>query len=363
MHVPDHMYVLKVNDKGQLGAIDDIGKESSFFPNASDTDYQQLLKWINSSMEPTLSLDDPLPPETLIFLRRHALVEYCRRRGLLLYATNGAIPYWKDFAQGAAKLFYLSVGYSRSQSDDKLRSDAGIVPHHTNYAIPESEWLRLNIELKDEDSDIRRVSCLPVKRTFLYLDVSDFSRYQAGEQALIINSLGAIVSDGALWTGTAKGVFQKFKTMLCIGDGYIFVFDEPVKASFFAGYLAYLIELLVANNELPVEFHFRMGAHVGLVYSFWDPGRENWNYVGDGINGGNRVLAAVGKDQDDVIFVSSEIRKAVQAAKTGDFNLRLMLTCLTNRGRKSDKHGNPWRVYEMNHAQLCANEVPERFRS
>jgi hypothetical protein len=25
-----------------------------------------------------------------------------------------------------------------------------------------------------------------------------------------------------------------------------------------------------------------------------------------------------------------------------------------NRGRKADKHGNPWRVYEVNHTNLMA---------
>jgi class 3 adenylate cyclase len=313
-------------------------------------------------MDPPLNLDEPFPAGAMIFLSRHALAKYCRRRGFLLYSAGGTIPYWKDLPHAGVRLCYLSVAYSRSESADNLDSNSGIVPHNTNYAVTESEWSRLNMDVKDEDSDIRRLSSSPVSRTFVYLDISDFSKYKAGEQALIINSLGAIVRDSVLWTGTARAVFKKFKTMLCIGDGYIFVFDEPVRATFFAGYLAHLIEILVANNELPVEFHFRIGAHVGLVYSFWDPGRDKWNYVGDGINGGNRVLAAVGKDQDDVIFVSSDVRKAIQAAKSSDFDLRRLLTCLTNRGRKADKHGNPWRVYEMNHSQLCANDIPERFR-
>ena len=47
----------------------------------------------------------------------------------------------------------------------------------------------------------------------------------------------------------------------------------------------------------------------GPVYTFWDTGRGAWNYIGEGINGGNRVLGVIGKDQDDVVFVSAEVRQ------------------------------------------------------
>jgi class 3 adenylate cyclase len=354
-------YVLSTGEKGELITIEDLEKGTSFAPNPTSAEYKEMLEWIQTNMDPPLNLNVPFPDDTMIFISRHAIAEYCRRRGFLLYATPaGSIPYWKDIDHAGVRLCYLPVAYSRSQFGDNADSNSGIIPHHTNLAVTESDWSRLNLDLKDEDSTLRRLSSYPVSRTFVYLDVSDFSKYRAGEQALIINSLGAIVSNSVLWTGAAKAVYTRFKAMLCIGDGYIFVFDEPVRAVFFASYLAHLIEILIANNELPVEFHFRMGAHVGLVYSFWDRGRDNWNYVGDGINGGNRVLGAIGKDQDDVIFVSSDVRKAIQAAKSDSFDLRLLLACLTNRGRKADKHGNPWRVYEMNHAQLWANDMPEK---
>lgn len=57
---------------------------------------------------------------------------------------------------------------------------------------------------------------------------------------------------------------------MCIGDGYIFVFREAMEATYFAAYLAHLIEVMVANRQLPVNFHFRMGVHVGPVYTFWE---------------------------------------------------------------------------------------------
>src|SRR5262249_23940664 len=114
----------------------------------------------------------------------------------------------------------------------------------------------------------------------------------------------------------------------------------------------------VANEQLPVDFHFRAGVHVGEVYRFWDPGRRHWNYIGSGINGGNRVLAAVGKEQDDVVFISSQVRQAIPAMRPRDTNAPPILECLINRGRKADKHGNPWRVYELNHTALCGDQMP-----
>ena len=95
---------------------------------------------------------------------------------------------------------------------------------------------------------------------------------------------------------------------------------------------------------------------LGLVRTFWDPGRRDWNYIGDGINGGQRVLSAIGKDADDVVFVSGQVRQRVLGGALGaDAHTepgRSVITHLQNRGRRLDKHGYPWRVYQLNHSSL-----------
>ena len=100
---------------------------------------------------------------------------------------------------------------------------------------------------------------------------------------------------------------------------------------------------------------------MGPVYLFWDPGRKDWNYIGEGINGGMRVLEAVGKEKDDVVFISGEVREQLQAGfRQGGYGL-LIKSCLQNRGRRQDKHKEYRRVYELSHTQLCGKDIDNLF--
>jgi hypothetical protein len=153
----------------------------------------------------------------------------------------------------------------------------------------------------------------------------------------------------------------------------------PGEGGIFRSHLAQLIEVQVARRRFPVEFHFRMGVHVGPVFRFWDWGRGgqeqpdtvvekregygrtevgDWNYIGEGINGGQRVLAAVGKETDDVIFISGSVKQQLTARDDGTLPCRQILNSLLNRGRKADKHNRFWRVYEVNHAALIGPTMP-----
>jgi class 3 adenylate cyclase len=146
--------------------------------------------------------------------------------------------------------------------------------------------------------------------------------------------------------------------MLCIGDGYIFVFRDPTEATYFAAYLAHLIEIRAARDELPVEFHFRIGVHAGHAFTFWDPGRRDWNYIGEGINGGQRVSAVIDKKYDDVIYVSYEVRRLIRKSNSSRVPYRAeIIANLQNRGRQLDKHDKPWRVYELNYTALCGPHI------
>jgi len=71
-------------------------------------------------------------------------------------------------------------------------------------------------------------------------------------------------------------------------------------------------------------------------------------------------LAAVGKETDDVIYISGQVRDAILAMTGEQFRSEPILRNLHNRGRKADKHGNPWRVYELHHTQLVQETSPNR---
>ncbi|HTL51931.1 MAG TPA: hypothetical protein VL860_05060, partial [Planctomycetota bacterium] len=217
--------------------------------------------------------------------------------------------------------------------------------------------------LEEEESfkkDKNLFSKIALLRSFVYFDISEFSQSIPFDQLNIIHRLIYITSRPLLWQ-TSKdddlnkvqqrifGIHAKadLEAKLCIGDGYIFVFRTPVLAAYFSCFLAMLIE------KCHEDIHFRMGVHTGLVYRFWDPGRNGPNYIGDGINGGQRILSAVGKELDDVIFVSKQVREALLGFGEEDRKLKMqLLSCMDNKGRKKDKHGNSWRVYQLNHLSL-----------
>src|SRR5262249_52905269 len=147
----------------------------------------------------------------------------------------------------------------------------GIVPKESKTWITAQLRDELNEMLPNEEGDVRRLSTWPIERSFIYIDVSDFSKFPPGQQCLIINSLVRTVQALKDWQHKdVSNAMDDLEAMMCIGDGYIYVFKNPKMACVFASSLAYLIEILVARHGLPVGYHFRMSVHTGPVYSFWD---------------------------------------------------------------------------------------------
>jgi hypothetical protein len=335
-------------------------------PDLENQEYLVFLRW--NSIQPIPNRQICAFTNIHFFNNVPDVVEHFKRSGLLIYTdrdklsdrdkhvsleTRIAVSGKQSFclimqaAPTPRHPEYVLTGFSATET-------SGFAAQSSRVAVTLTAYHALNEHLKDEESDVRRVSSWTIERSFVYLDVSDFSKMPAGHQVLVINSIVHAVRTDKYWEmPVARETRQDIKAQMCIGDGYIFVLKDPLKATFFAAYLANLIEILIATNKLPIDFHFRMGAHIGNVYSFYDPGRENWNYIGDGINGGNRVLAAVGKDTDDVVFISAQLRQKILAGQR-PAHFPDLVGDAYNRGRRADKHGNPWRVYEINHSKLMA---------
>lgn len=306
--------------------------------------------------------DNPLHVDT-----PEQLVAYCKCHHLLLVA-------WRPSSDWVVKTNCLE-GRDTDKSQHLMSpyfavTPAGIV--HNDYGAGGLDdglngrvifrrklWDELNTLMQDEDSDIRRCSTAPIERSFVYLDVSDFSRLATGQQILIVNSLMQIVDQPGNWNLGSYHLQASYgrellEASICTGDGFIYVLKSKWHAALFGSRIATIIEQQRAAGRIP-SFHFRVGVHVGSVNSFWDDDRQKWNYMGEGVIGGRRVLEAVGKDVDDVVFVSDAVRDAC-------YDKDFVLSALTNRGRRSDKHGNMWRVYELNHMQLTPGTALDRRR-
>jgi hypothetical protein len=320
----------------------------------------------------------------MILVTASEVIDSCKKDGTRLFVdeeAEGCVLQGKVEAtdEKHGPLVRLWKAVARHDTNFLEPGNPGFAAVKSVLLVPQEVHKSLSDQLANDCSDIRRLSTWPITRCFVYVDVSDFSQHLPGQQALIIGSLVSMVRSWRYWNGFALRSWQELEAMLCIGDGYIFVLKDAAHATWFAAHLAQLIEVRVARQLVPVEFHFRMGVHVGEVYCFWDWGRGghegadmvverpgewqrtelgNWNYIGDGINGGQRVLAAVGKETDDVLFISGQVRKNLTAKDEGDAPHRMILDCLLNRGRKTDKHNKFWRVYEVNHGGLCGDKLP-----
>lgn len=297
------------------------------------------------------------------FCDRARLIAKCKNEGIVLETMEGqagsgvqlqtippSVPIVTCNPAGTTRFHRLNkVSPSGFGTDAEFHEtgsvDAGLI-------VIQDLLRELNRDLKDDTSEIRCLSAWPVFRTFVYIDISDFSKFPARFQNLVVQSLTMLTHNQEHWGGFASGEARRsLEASICIGDGYIFVLPDPYLGACFASHLAHIIEHKLAKREIP-EFHFRMGVHVGPVYRFWDWGRKAWNYVGDGINDGRRVLDAIGKQTDDVLFVSAAVRQYLEANCLERLAGTAMLGALLNRGRRKDKHAKPWRVYEMQHSLL-----------
>jgi hypothetical protein len=329
-----------------------------------------FLSWASHQPDRSAEWRKRLPSRAHFFCDQARYVETIKSRNLMLYVEQvpGSTPSLHEYPARSAvvrvpndEFYYRDLSHCRAGGGPAAVEPAPsrlLVSPRLKHAFAEA--------LTDEASPIRCLSSWPVERVFVYVDVSDFSRHPAGQQALLLNGLISIARDLRPWERSlVPPSCYRCEASLCIGDGYIFVFANALDATLFAAFLATLVENHRARRTLPVSFHFRCGVHAGPAYRFWDHGRGGsgaWNYVGDGINGGQRVISAIGKDADDVVYVSDAVRDRILAEARDASHHRRVLAHLHNRGRKADKHGNMWRIYEVNHTSLIEPMLPPELR-
>jgi class 3 adenylate cyclase len=293
-------------------------------------------------------------------------IDYCKTSGAMLFYANRSFegiqvnlsfPPANGNGDGPYVRFYrLQQSAAAGKYSAAAFSDASIHPVVASLCVTEEVMSEMHRMLAEQGAgELQNIWSIPVERTFVYFDVSDFSKYPAGQQALIINVITVLSSRTSRWPIAIEDVREKCERRMCIGDGYIFVFTKAAHAASFAAYLACRVERLIADRNL-MEFHFRVGIHTGPVYRFWDGG--DWNYVGTGINDARRILEAIGTKQDDVVFMSHETRQEIARTQASQSVLNPVYNYLQNRGRRADKHGVLRRVYEVNHTAWLGGMMP-----
>lgn len=336
--------------------------------DAGNPEYCKFLDWIaNKPVSPPSTYQNLIPGARYI-CDEEELYRICRDSGIMLavaHRGDGSTQLRTDPAQLGGASIILTHGGNPAPAHGSLHrlhksvqaESVGVIlarDHLGSVALPifvtEPLWQRLNQLITDDSSDVRKLSSWPVERTFVYVDISEFSQQPPAHQALIINALIRMVNDRSLWENLLDKPWEDLEARLCIGDGYIFVFRTARIAVNFAGFLAMLIESQVGKRLVP-EFHFRIGVHTGEVYRFWD--YDHWNYTGSGIIKGQRVISAIGKEQDDVVFVSSDTRQRILVEKHGHF----LASQMVNRGSRRDKHGERHRLYELNHVSVMGGST------
>jgi class 3 adenylate cyclase len=362
-------------ERDEQGHLVRVLRQPGAVPILADPDDQafcDFLTWASHQQPPpNISPYGPLVSRSHYFADMDRLVEHCKSRGHVIYTTRAfpqeyqVMEHVGSPSQGPGEYNWSALpiavaapdGYARTATDG-----LSLAPSNTFLSARLRRALQEDLMRGDENSPVRRLSTWRIRRAFVYLDVSDFSAHEGGQGLLVINSIIQLTGDPVRWHSyLGRLAQQSVEAKLCIGDGYIFVLTDPAAAVAFAACLAVLVELAVAGGAAPVEFHFRIGVHYGPVYCFWDPGRGkdgHWNYTGDGINGGKRVIDAIGKDQDDVVFISDQVRREVRKGHPAATLTTQILEALNNRGRRLDKHGTYWRVYEVDHTKLTSGYIP-----
>jgi class 3 adenylate cyclase len=375
----DTPYRIEKDEKGLVRTIYSCqdGQEIPVPIDADGREYCRFVTWACNQDPPIAESFAGLEANALYLAQEEDLVDFCKRNAVVLYVlgpSHDERHFPTRLVGGPAHTELTFVYHTPDVVANSAGEECGRISFYRLYQskatydmigsgevdglwwqplpvfVTHTLLARIEDALRQPNSDIRCLSSWPVEKTFVYVDISGFSQHLVGHQVVIINSLLDIVNDDRWWpTDTlAKHVRADREASLCIGDGYIFVFGRAEYGTHFAACLAYLIENLVARKWL-TEFHFRIGVHTGPVYRFWDQsGATNgrWNYIGRGITDGQRVLSAIGDDQDDVVFISAETRQELlrEAVRVEAAHL------LINRGRRADKHRQFRRVYEVNHS-------------
>ena len=80
---------------------------------------------------------------------------------------------------------------------------------------------------------------------------------------------------------------------------------------------------------------------------------HHYNYVGDGINGGARVMEGIEKKFRDVLYISEDLRERIIDDDLCDHT--------SHRGAVEDKHHKEWILYELEFFKTFVKTLPDNW--
>lgn len=222
--------------------------------------------------------------------------------------------------------------------------------HH--FTVPALEYSAYTISIPDDQEvkafvaseEFSQAKLAPIKVGVALLDLVGFSTHPDEVQLHLLVRYQCFARDLARRHQVDK--------MISIGDGTIFVFEEPAIASM----PEFLLELdhelagyaLDWKHDGVPEIDRRVGVHVGNAYCFRDINHE-YNYVGTGINLAQRVSACVPSRTDSALSLRLQSPIYVSAEAKREFEWLVLPPGVgfADAGEKEAKHGVRIHAYAM----------------
>lgn len=201
---PKMKYEVTVED-GKVVSVRTNGRQIDI--GQSSQEFCDFLSWASRQPKSVVA-EYAVPSPTDYFADCSKLVEHCKKCGVMLTANDGYTDDQISFddtmaSVGSASFSLLYRCVVPPPRWHMHMTPSGVIPEdRPRIWVTRSVFDALQQDILDEDSEVRKITAVPVERTFVYLDISDVSQYPPAQQALAVNALGQIVTDEARWDRT-----------------------------------------------------------------------------------------------------------------------------------------------------------------
>jgi hypothetical protein len=223
-------YKIEKDGEGRVSTIRFSADDRQLPIDPDDREYCKFLTWAATQSPPIAATFERLEKGSVYLGQEADVVAYCKEHGVVLlcgvYTGGGkhqlasptsvehSVPVsvnhdpLKTTNSAGAPGRFLFYRLYKAADGQYTESGGAADCERLQVFVSHSLDVRLNALLADENSEIRALSTWPVEKTFVYVDVSDFSTHPVGRQQLIINSLIQITTNDKLWRVAWKRLYR-----------------------------------------------------------------------------------------------------------------------------------------------------------